>query len=449
MRTATTLKRLSILCAGALLWACADQSGNFTLPERAAQRQADDAYARARNFHLAHKYDDALRAYRDALQADPQHVNARNGLATVYAERRAFAQAIPIWRSLTEKLSMASGPDSAYLLSNLGYAYFLNGEYANAVATLEKACLLDPLNYRAWHHLGESLQKLGQEDRAQAMFRQAQALQQHDMREDLATAGGTASPPIEAAVKAGGRDQEWLATDTLRGGNGMLELRRVHRSQAAQAQPVVAEPVAQIQPVVPAPAPGALGQPVVSAPEPVALTEPVVPAVKPLALTEPVVPAARPVALPAPAAGEAAGPIADVTATAALPGKLPSLPEAALSTQVALLEIRNGNGVTGMAKALSGQIGDAQLKVKRLTNEKGFGVRQTRIEYQFGFRAAAQRLAQRFDNAALVEVSNCKKTDMRLVIGHDVARPKFALRPLATPAASSATLAALMEAARP
>jgi hypothetical protein len=449
MRTATTLKRLSILCAGALLWACADQSGNFTLPERAAQRQADDAYARARNFHLAHKYDDALRAYRDALQADPQHVNARNGLATVYAERRAFAQAIPIWRSLTEKLSMASGPDSAYLLSNLGYAYFLNGEYANAVATLEKACLLDPLNYRAWHHLGESLQKLGQEDRAQAMFRQAQALQQHDMRADLATAGGTASPPIEAAVKAGGRDQEWLATDTLRGGNGMLELRRVHRSQAAQAQPVVAEPVAQIQPVVPAPAPGALGQPVVSAPEPVALTEPVVPAVKPLALTEPVVPAARPVALPAPAAGEAAGPIADVTATAALPGKLPSLPEAALSTQVALLEIRNGNGVTGMAKALSGQIGDAQLKVKRLTNEKGFGVRQTRIEYQFGFRAAAQRLAQRFDNAALVEVSNCKKTDMRLVIGHDVARPKFALRPLATPAASSATLAALMEAARP
>jgi hypothetical protein len=76
-------------------------------------------------------------------------------------------------------------------------------------------------------------------------------------------------------------------------------------------------------------------------------------------------------------------------------------------------------------------------------------VRQTRIEYQFGFRAAAQRLAQRFDNPALVEVSNCKRTDMRLVIGHDVARPKFALRPLATPAASSATLAALTEAARP
>lgn len=242
----------------------------------------------------------------------------------------------------------------------------------------------------------------------------------------------------------------------------MLELRRVHRSQAAQAQQVVAEPVAQIQPVVAAPAPGALAHPVVSAPEPVALTEPVVPAVKPVALTEPVVPAAKPVALtqpvvsavkpvalPAPAAGEAAGPTSDVTAAAALPGKLPSLPEAALSTQVALLEIRNGNGVTGMAKSLSGQVGDAQLKVMRLTNEKGFGVRQTRIEYQFGFRAAAQRLAQRFDNAALVEVSNCKKTDMRLVIGHDVARPKFALRPLATPAASSATLAALTEAARP
>jgi Flp pilus assembly protein TadD len=429
MRTATTLKRLSILCAGALLWACADQSGNFALPEQAAaQRHADDAYARGRNYHLAHKYEDALRAYRDALQADPRHVNARNGLATVYAERRAFAQAIPIWRSLTEKLTMSSGPDGAYLLSNLGYAYFLNGDYANAVAALEKACLLDPLNYRAWHHLGESLQKLGQQDRAQAMFRQAQALQQHDMRADLATAGGTASPPIEAAVKADEHDQEWLATDTLHGANGMLELRRVPRRQVAQVQPGAASgPVAQTEPV--------------PAPQPAALAEPVVPAApQPVALVEPVAPAPEPAALPKPAAGAAVAP---------LPDKLPALPAPAQSTQAALLEIRNGNGVTGMARSLSGQLGDTRLKVMRLTNEKGFSVRQTRIEYQFGFRAAAERLAQRFDNPALVQVDNCKKTDLRLVIGHDVARPKFALRPIEPSAVSSATLAALTVAPRP
>jgi Flp pilus assembly protein TadD len=364
MRTATTLKRLTTLCAGTLLWACADLSGTFTLPEQAALRRADDAYALGRNYHLGHKYDEAIRAYRDALQADPQHVNARNGLATIYAERRAFAQAIPIWRALTDKVTLSSGPGSAYLFSNLGYAYFLNGDYGNATVALEKACLLDPLNSRAWHHLGESLQKLGQEDRAQAMFRQAQALQQHDIRSDYTAAGGTGVAAIETAVKAQ-RADAWAATEILQAPNGMLELRRVPAGAPAQVLPVVAAPLRE---------------------------------------------------------------------------KLQELPVALQAAQAALLEIRNGNGVTGMAKALSRQMGDPDLKVVRLTNEKGFNVPQTRVEYQLGFRPAAERLARRFENAALVEVTNCKKTDMRLVIGRDVARPKFALRPL-LPSASAPALA--------
>jgi tetratricopeptide (TPR) repeat protein len=369
MRTATTLKRLTALCAGTLLWACADLTGSFTLPEQTALRLADDAYTLGRNYHLAHKYDDAIRAYRDALKAEPQHVGARNGLATVYAERRAFAQAIPIWRSLTDKVTMASGPGSAYLFSNLGYAYFLNGDYGGAVVALEKACLLDPLNYRAWHHLGESLQKLGQEDRAQAMFRQAQALQQHDARADYVAAGGTKEPAIETAVKTPQRGDEFAATEILTGANGMLELRRIPASAPAQPRPATAPALAAV-----------------------------------------------------------------------LADKLPELPLAVQDAQAALLEIRNGNGVTGMAKALSRQMGDPDLKVVRLTNEKGFRVAQTRVEYQLGFRPAAERLAKRFDNAALVEVSNCKKTDMRLVIGRDVARPRFALRPF-VPAPNGPALA--------
>lgn len=367
MQTVTTLKRLTVLCAGTMLWACADVSGNFSLPEQAALRRADDAYALGRNYHLAHKYEDAVKAYREALQADPQHVNARNGLATIYAERRAFAQAIPIWRGLTEKLTLASGPGSAYLFSNLGYAYFLNGDYANAVTALEKACLLDPLSYLAWHHLGESLQKLGQEERAQQMFRQAQALQQHDLREDTRVSGGTTVAAIDDAVKTRERGPEWPVADVLQTQNGMLELRRV----------TTAAPVAPVAPIAAPPRP-----------EPVAAAQP----------------------------------------------EVAPLPALSSPAQSALLEIRNGNGVTGMARTLSRQVGDPDLKVVRLTNEKGFAVKQTRVEYQFGFRAAAERLAQRFDNVALVEVSNCKKTDMRLVLGRDVASPKFALRPAPAPA---------------
>lgn len=383
MRTAITLKRLSVLCAGAMLFACADLSDRFAVPEERVARSADDAYQLGRNHHLAHHYEDAVKSYRAALAVDPQHVKARNGLATIYAERRAFAQAIPIWRSLTEKLTLSSGPGSAYLFGNLGYAYFLNGEYENAVVALEKACLLDPANHNAWYHLGESLQKLGHEQRAQDMFRQAEALQSHDLKADFAAAGGTSVPAIAAALNAPERrTDEWAANEIVTRPDGLLELRRVEPAQPAARAASVAAAAIDPHPAPPAPA----------------RTEPIA-----AVLAEP----------------------------ASAPAVLPKAIElTAAAVQSALLEIRNGNGVTGMAKSLSRQMGDPNLKVVRLTNEKGFSVHQTRVEYQAGFRPAAERLAQRFENATLVEVNNCKKTDMRLVIGRDIARPRFALRPL-------------------
>lgn len=371
MRVRTQLKRMSILCTGVLLLGCTGLSQRFSLSERfslieqsLSTRSADDAYMLGKNYHLARRYDDAIRSYRTALAADPSHLNARNGMATVYAERREFGQAIQIWRSLTEKVDMSSGPGSAYLFSNLGYAYFLSGDYENATIALEKACLLDPLNHRAWHHLGETLQKLGQQERAQEMFRQADALRGHDLRADVAASGGTRVAAIEAAVRRVERAADELATTEIaKREDGLLELRRI---------PAIEEALAEVATTAG-----------LAAPEPVRPPEP----------------SRSP--MPAPA--------------------------------VALLEIRNGNGVTGMARSLKQTMGDPSLKVTRLTNDKGFNVRQTRIEYVNGFRDAAQRLAQRFDNARVVKVDNVTRTDMRLVIGRDIAHPKFVLRPLVQP----------------
>jgi tetratricopeptide (TPR) repeat protein len=246
----------------------------------------------------------------------------------------------------------------------MGYAHYLNGDYEKAVVALEKACLLDPLNHRAWQHLGETLQKLGQDERAAQMLRQARALREHDLRDDYAVAGGS-SPvaALDTAVKAPVRaDQEFAVTELSAGRDGTYALRRV----------------APADPAAPLSAPAA-------------------------PLSAPPVPA---------------------------PSTAPAAPE------LALLEIRNGNGVTRMAKALSHQVGEAGLKVVRLTNEKGFAVQQTRVEYQGAFRAAAERLAWRVGGVKVVEVDNCKPNDVRLVIGHDLARGKFALRPFPAKAAA-------------
>ncbi|KFI05105.1 tetratricopeptide repeat protein [Massilia sp. BSC265] len=356
MRIPAFLTRLSLLCAGASLLACAPLGGRVKVD--AGTPAADDAYRAGRNHHLARRYDEARAAYQAALQAAPQHVNARNGLATLYAEQREFATAITLWRALTDSLTLSSGPGKAYLLSNLGHAYFLTGEYANALVSLEKACLLDPLNHRSWQLLGETLRKLGQEERAQQMLSQAEALRAHNLRADYAVAGSrTQVAAIDRALQAPAREENsWGQVQLHAGADGMLELRR---------GPMPAEPS---------------------------------------------VPARLPE--PAPATPGRAGPL------------------------LALVEVRNGNGVPGMARLVAGQVGTGGLKVARLSNQNGFGVRQTRIEYEAAYRVAAEHLASRFGSAQLQEVANCAPANLRVVLGRDVGRRGFALRP-ANPAGNA------------
>jgi hypothetical protein len=349
------LTTLPWLCSGVLLLGCTNSLVRQDAPV-AAVSAANENYLRGRNLHLARRYDEAIAAYEVALKADATNVNARNGLAIVYAEQRDFARAIPIWRELTRGATMGSGQGTAFLFSNLGYAYFLSGNYDEASAALEKACLLDPLNHRSWQYLGETLQKLGQEERAQQMLRQASALRDHDFHTDYAAAGGGARmPAIEQAVRsapaAARPDQEWGFVEVVTKSNGLLELRRV-----PPASPAVRK--------------------------------------------------------------EPAKAVADKPQQAA----------------VAALEISNGNGREGLARLMSRQLHDADLKVVRLTNEKGFAVRLTRVEYQPAFRGVAERLAGRFGAAKPVEVNMTGRASLRLVIGHDLSADLIASRANALPA---------------
>jgi len=357
MRARILTHTLPLLCGSALLLACSSPPLQQEMAQTTAAASADDHYLRGRNLHLAHRYADAIAAYQAALTADGSHVNARNGLAIAYAEQRDFAKAIPIWRELTRGATMASGTGAAFLFGNLGHAYFLSGQYDDALVALEKACLLDPLNHRTWQHLGETLQQLGQDERARQMLRQASALREHDFRADYAAAdGGARLPAIEQAVKTPERpDRDWAFVEVTTKPSGMLELRRVAPNRGAP----------------PAPA-----------------TRPAIPPL-PKEDKDPVV--------------------------------------------IAALEISNGNGRQGLARLMSRQLRDADVKVVRLTNEKGFAVRQTRIEYQPAYRSVAERLAERYA-ARPVEVSMNGRANMRLVIGRDLSAELIASRSHAVPA---------------
>lgn len=92
-----------------------------------------------------------------------------------------------------------------------------------------------------------------------------------------------------------------------------------------------------------------------------------------------------------------------------------------LPPAVTRLEISNGNGVTGMARALARRIDAPSLRVTRLSNQPGFAVRHTRIEYDAAHVDAARRLAQRLGSVYLQEVERRAPANLRLVLGRDLA----------------------------
>lgn len=342
MRTSMTM--LASACAGVLLMACAGTGvQTVAAPPAAVSGSADGYYALGRGQYAALRYAEAMASYRRALEIDPQHVNARNGLAALHAALGDIDAAIALWQALAAEQGSSPGAGSAYLLANLGYAYFLAGDHAQALAMLEKACVLDPLNPLDWEHLGMALQASGMTQRADAMFRQAATLRAHDVRQDVALAAqGTASPLLEHALAQDALER----TEVIQAGAALVQVRRVAARAVSAASAV-------------------------------------------------------------PLAAVAASPPAGTPAQDASPSPL-------------RIEISNGNGVTGMAARMARTLAGAQLKVVRLSNVQHFTVPRSRIEYQQDQQAAARMLSTRLGVPLLVANADCRRTDLRIVLGHDL-----------------------------
>jgi tetratricopeptide (TPR) repeat protein len=331
MRTSLTL--LASACIGTLLMACAGsgfQSGAAApapASPLATAAGADGYYALGRGQYAARRYAEAMASYRRALEIDARHVNARNGLAAVYAGQGDLQSAIALWQSLAAEQGSSPDADSAYLLANLGYAYFLAGDHAQAVAMLEKACVLDPLNPLDWEHLGMALQAAGMNQRADAMFRQAATLRAHDVRQDFALAPqGSTSPALGQALAQDAMER----TEVIQAGAALVQVRRV----SARAAPAAAADAIPLR-----------------------------------------------------------------------------------------IEISNGNGVTGMAARMARTLQGKQLQVVRLSNVQHFAVPLSRIEYQQDQQAAARMLSRRLGVPLLVANPDCRRTDLRIVLGRDLRAP--------------------------
>jgi len=94
------------------------------------------------------RYDQAIKAYKAALDRDPGLAEAHNGLGVVYSRQGRYGEAI---REFHDAIAIA--PRSAYLYNNLGYAYLLQGSNERAMEALEEARRLDPTNKKVLRNL--------------------------------------------------------------------------------------------------------------------------------------------------------------------------------------------------------------------------------------------------------------------------------------------------------
>ena len=110
---------------------------------------------------------------REALRLNPDQPQVLNYLGYSFVDRG---------ENLQEALSMieravAREPGSGYIIDSLAWAYFRRGRYDEAVAPMEKASLLMPVDPIVTDHLGDVYWMVGRKREAQFQWHRALSFQ--------------------------------------------------------------------------------------------------------------------------------------------------------------------------------------------------------------------------------------------------------------------------------
>ncbi|MBA4143285.1 MAG: tetratricopeptide repeat protein [Nitrosospira sp.] len=107
------------------------------------------------------KYAEAIAAYEKALDANPSHVEAHNGLGISHFMQGGHQPALHHLRKAIELLPVAT-----HLHNNLGYAHMMvRGHDGEAAAAFEEALRLDPENIQAHDSLMVVYERMGLHDK--------------------------------------------------------------------------------------------------------------------------------------------------------------------------------------------------------------------------------------------------------------------------------------------
>src|SRR3954464_13909171 len=118
--------------------------------------------------------DEAIKEFRKAIELDPQSAHAHDNLATVYSEKKLFAQALGEYLT-----ALQLEPDSATAHYNLA-CFLATHAHEMAIEQYKEAIELDPEYPDAHLNLGMTYADLDQRDEAKTEFKTAIELDAQD-----------------------------------------------------------------------------------------------------------------------------------------------------------------------------------------------------------------------------------------------------------------------------
>jgi len=335
----------------------------------------------------AGRHASAVARFRAALELDPRHVEALNGIGVAYGETGRHGEALASFEQ-----ALAIAPDSAHVLSNLGYAQLRAGRADDAWRSLSRAFELDPSSARTRVNLLSAMQA-----REKAAPEPAPA---NSVRIESASGEGT-SMRVEPTMRIG-------------------PTAAASPAAAVQPAPVPAAPVQAASPP-PSPAPAAAGVSESNAPFTVVTNRAQDPGL--VRVAENVYelrPVERTVAAAVPARKVG-------TATAPVPVRKAEAPAvfapAAAPVPLQRLEVSNGTGVSRLATRTAAELARLGYPKARLTNALPFGTSSSQVLYRPGHESQARELADAMGvQVRLVPSAGlAPSVDVRLVLGLDLA----------------------------
>jgi tetratricopeptide (TPR) repeat protein len=131
-------------------------------------------------FSLGSLYDDlkdwqrGLEYMQKVLEIDPQHPQALNYVGYTWAEHdMRLDEAEKYVKKAVELM-----PGNGYIIDSLGWVYYKQGRFDDAVAALTQATVASAADATIWEHLGDALTKAGKAEEATKAYEKSKALKE-------------------------------------------------------------------------------------------------------------------------------------------------------------------------------------------------------------------------------------------------------------------------------